>query len=102
MAPRIAFIIAHYRKLSIDVVKYKPEVQIVISGDRATNIHYQTKNAYRCGSALNTPDWNSLLTTSANPIIIPPSFTGRGIAQLVARVVWDDEVPGSNPGAPTF
>ncbi len=25
----------------------------------------------------------------------------RGVAQLVARLVWDQEVPGSNPGAPS-
>jgi hypothetical protein len=26
----------------------------------------------------------------------------RGVAQLVARIVWDDEVGGSNPLAPTL
>ncbi len=26
---------------------------------------------------------------------------GRGVAQLVARLLWEQEVPGSNPGAPT-
>lgn len=25
----------------------------------------------------------------------------RGVAQLAARLVWDQEVPGSNPGAPS-
>ncbi len=25
----------------------------------------------------------------------------RGVAQLVARFVWDEEAPGSNPGTPT-
>ena len=25
----------------------------------------------------------------------------RSVAQLVARLVWDEEVPGSSPGTPT-
>ena len=25
----------------------------------------------------------------------------RGVAQLVARLLWEQEVPGSNPGTPT-
>jgi hypothetical protein len=32
------------------------------------------------------------------------AYTGkrdRGVAQLVARIVWDDEVEGSSPFAPT-
>ena len=26
----------------------------------------------------------------------------RGVAQLVARLLWEQEVPGSNPGTPTI
>ena len=29
-------------------------------------------------------------------------FSHRGVAQLVARVVWDHEVAGSNPVTPTI
>ena len=32
---------------------------------------------------------------------VPPSAP-RSVAQLVARHVWDVEVPGSSPGTPTF
>ena len=28
--------------------------------------------------------------------------TIRGVAQLVARLLWEQEVPGSNPGTPTI
>ncbi len=26
----------------------------------------------------------------------------RSVAQLVERLVWDEEIPGSSPGTPTF
>jgi hypothetical protein len=32
----------------------------------------------------------------------PSLGTFRSVAQLVARFVWDEEVPGPNPGTPTL
>ena len=32
---------------------------------------------------------------------VPLSALGRSVAQLVARLVWDEEAPGSSPGTPT-
>lgn len=32
----------------------------------------------------------------------PSLGTIRSVAQLVARLVWDEEAPGSSPGTPTY
>ncbi len=52
------------------------------------------------------PPGVALQATAAAPIFArrPPSvvhFEERGVAQSVARMVWDHEAPGSSPGTPT-
>ena len=32
---------------------------------------------------------------------VATKFDLRGVAQVVARLLWEQEVPGSNPGTPT-
>ena len=43
----------------------------------------------------------SISRVGSSPTLGTPPLKLRGVAQLAARLVWDEEVLGSNPSTPT-